>query len=153
MVGQGSCGPHSLGKLLAHISKYTMKYMSENLEEYGLTGYTYGYLMVLFHKDGLSEKELTEHMLVDKATTTRAISKLEEIGYIRKERDLNDKRAQRIFLTQNAEDLRPIMDHLKKEWTEIVLGELEDDERKTLLDILTRIESKLQHEMRGKGGQ
>jgi len=83
MGGKGeshTCGPHSIGRLLAHIHKYTRKYMSERLDQYGLGGSTYGFLFFLYHNDGLTEKEITDHMLVDKATTTRAISKLEKLS-------------------------------------------------------------------------
>ena len=105
---------------MAHINKYTMRYMTVNLEEFGLSGHTYGYMMVLFHREGISEKEMTEHMLVDKATTTRAIAKLEEIGYIRKEKDPNDGRAHCLYLTKKAHELKPVLDGLKKEWTYVL---------------------------------
>jgi DNA-binding MarR family transcriptional regulator len=140
-----TCGPHSIGRLLAHIYKYTQNYMSEHLDEYDLSGPTYGYLFFLYHKDGISEKTITDHMLVDKATTTRAISKLESYGYVRKEKDRNDKRSYRVYLTEKAEKLRPKLRTLRNEWNELVLGCLEERERKILLDLLTRIEMNLQN--------
>jgi len=139
-----ACGPHSIGRLLAHIHKYTRRFMSEHLDQYGLGGPTYGFLFILYRMDGITEKEITEHMLVDKATTTRAISKLEDSGYVRRERDEMDKRSHKIYLTKKAEDLRPKFQKLKKDWNEIVLGDLNEYEKRTLLDLLNRIESNLQ---------
>jgi len=118
--------------------------MTQQLEQFGIHGHTYGYLLFLYHEDGISEKEITEHMLVDKATTTRAISKLEDSGYVRRERDEMDKRSHKVYLTKKAEDLRPKFQKLKKDWNEIVLGDLNEDEKRTLLDLLNRIESNLQ---------
>ena len=85
-------------------------------------------------------------MLVDKATTTRAISKLERSGYVRREKDPNDKRSYLVYLTPKAEKLRPKLRTLRKEWNDMVLGCLEEHERKTLLELLTRIELNLQTE-------
>lgn len=147
-----TCGPHAIGRLLAHIHKYTRRYMSEKLDQYGVGGPTYGFLFYLYHRDGVSEKEITEHMLVDKATTTRAISKLESSGYVRRERDPNDRRSHRVYLTDKAKDLRPKLDQVKKEWVEIVMGDLDEIERRTLLELLTRIEEDLQRSNDMRGG-
>ncbi len=141
-----SYGPLSIGRLLSHFHKYTRSYMSKRLKEYHISGPTFGYLFFLYRKDGLTEKEITDHMLVDKATTTRAISKLGAQGYVRKEQDPDDRRAFRIYLTAKAEDMRPRMHKLKKEWNEIVLKGFDEKERVTLLNYLHRIEVNLEEE-------
>ena len=136
-------GPHLIGRLLAHVHKYTRRFMTENLEQYGIDGSTYGFLFFLYHQDGLTEKEITRYMLVDKATTTRAISKLEKSGYLKREKDENDRRSYKIFLTPRADRMRPHLLNLRNEWNSVFLGCLEEDEREDLLELLTRIEQNL----------
>ncbi|MBN1389958.1 MAG: MarR family transcriptional regulator [Candidatus Thermoplasmatota archaeon] len=140
----GECGPHSVGRLLAHIHKHTRRYMSEKLEPYGIGGPTYGFLFYLYHRDGLTEIEITRHMLVDKATTTRAISKLESLGYIKREKSPKDRRAYRIFLTEKARDLEPLLDKVREEWVGFVLRDFNGADMKLFLEFLTRIEQRLQ---------
>ena len=146
MVEDGSearCGPHSIGRLLAHIHKRTRRYMAEKLEPYGIGGPTYGFLFHLYRKDGITESEITHHMLVDKATTTRALYKLESLGYVERHQDPDDRRAFRVFLTPKARGLEDHLRLVRDEWVEVVLGDFDDSERKIFLDFLTRIEERL----------
>jgi DNA-binding MarR family transcriptional regulator len=136
-------GPHSVGRLLAYISKYTRSFMSRRLHDHGVDGSTYGFLFHLYNDDGITESELTRHMLVDKATTTRAVAKLLKGGYVRKEQDPNDRRAYRIYLTKAASDLESRLNTVKSEWMEIVLMDFSGEERDTLLDFLERMERNL----------
>jgi len=145
----GNMGPHSIGRLLAHISKYTRSFMSRRLKRFGIGGPTYGYLFHLYHRDGITESELTRHMLVDKATTTRAVAKLEKEGYIRKEADMIDRRACRIFLTDKALSFEPELKEVKMEWMGIVLRDFTLEEQAVLLDHLERMERNL---MDAEGG-
>jgi DNA-binding MarR family transcriptional regulator len=124
--------------------------MSENLKEYGLSGPTYGFLFFLLNKDGITEKEITDLMLVDKATTTRAVSRLVKEGYVRKQGDPADKRVQRIHITKKASSLKPRLRQVKKDWMELVLGDLDESERTMLMELLTRIEDNLQRTYDGE---
>ncbi|MBN1540097.1 MAG: MarR family transcriptional regulator [Candidatus Thermoplasmatota archaeon] len=141
----GECGPHSIGRLLAHINKHTRRYMSDKLESYGIGGPTYGFLFYLYSQDGLTESEITDHMLVDKATTTRAISKLETLGYVKREQSTEDRRAFKVFLTRKALDLKPLLARVREDWVAFVLGDFNAAEKKLFLDYLSRIEERLQH--------
>jgi len=146
-----NCGPHSIGRLLAHIHKRTRRYMSEKLEPYGIGGPTYGFLFYLYNQDGLTESDITHHMLVDKATTTRAISKLEALGYVERQQDPDDRRAFKVFLTPKAHKLKPRLDQVRDEWVQFVMGDFDRSERMLFLDLLTRIEGRLRTFDEGMG--
>ena len=126
--------------------------MSRRLEKFGVGGATYGYLFHLYRKDGITESELTRHMLVDKATTTRAMAKLLKEGYIRKEQDPADRRAYRIYLTGEAADLESQLNTVKREWMKIVLKDFSEEERDALLNYLERMERNLR-ESDAEGGR
>jgi DNA-binding MarR family transcriptional regulator len=137
------CGPHSVGRLLAHIHKRTRRYMSEKLEPYGIGGPTYGFLFHLYKQDGITESDITDHMLVDKATTTRALSKLESLGYVERHQDPDDRRAFKVFLTSKARELEHSLEIVREEWVQFVLGDFNGEERKLFFEFLTRIEERL----------
>ncbi|MFO8050900.1 MAG: MarR family transcriptional regulator [Thermoplasmatota archaeon] len=138
------CGPHSIGRLLSHINKYTRSYLTWRLLHVGIDGSTYGTMLFLFRGDGVTEKEIARHMLVDKATTTRTITKLEVAGFVKRERDQGDRRAYRVYLTDKALEKKGELLEARKDWIEIVLRGFSDDEREMLLDMLVRMECNLQ---------
>lgn len=51
---------------------------------------------------GISAQEMMECIRVDKATLTKVIKKLNEIGYIEIARSEDDKRVSRLYLTKKA---------------------------------------------------
>ena len=58
---------------------------------------------------GSNQIELSNILKVDKTTTTKALQKLNEEGYITKERDQIDKRMWRIFPTEKAQRIYPMI--------------------------------------------
>ena len=48
-------------------------------------------------KDGIKQEEMASSLNIDKGTTARAIKKLEEEGYIYRQKDKEDNRAQLVF--------------------------------------------------------
>jgi len=55
-------------------------------------------------EEGLKISEISSHMRVSNPTTTQAINKLEERGYVKRSIDKEDRRAVRIVLTQKGEE-------------------------------------------------
>lgn len=58
---------------------------------------------------GLNQIELSNLLKVDKTTTTKVIQKLIEEGYVKKERDFSDKRMWRIYPTNKAQEIYPMI--------------------------------------------
>ena len=80
-------------------------------------------------EDGISQEELSERILVDKATTGRAIKKLVEEGYVVRHRDPKDKRSYQIYLTPKANSLKSTIFEILKEWNELLLNGIDEPER------------------------
>lgn len=53
---------------------------------------------------GINQIALSNQLKVDKATTAKAVQKLIDIGYVRKERDEKDRRTWRLYPTERAMD-------------------------------------------------
>jgi DNA-binding MarR family transcriptional regulator len=70
---------------------------------------SYGSLLVpLYEEDGLRMGELAERARLSKQTLTTLARSLEQAGLITREVDLDDARAQRIFLTKRAREFEPV---------------------------------------------
>ena len=73
----------------------------------GLSGFEIGwgqqfYVEYLYDHPGASPQEMVEYIRVDKATLTKIIKKLTEVGYIKVIGDESDRRVKHLYLTEKA---------------------------------------------------
>ncbi len=76
------------------------------LEPLGLTYPQYLVLLVLWEEDGVSVKSLGERLMLDSATLTPLLKRLEQRGVIARRRDEDDERVVRIDLTESGRAMR-----------------------------------------------
>ena len=126
----------SLGRLIACLHHQARSYFEKELAPYHLGSGAIPVLKALLHHDGINQQELSAKLHVDKATTTRTITKLVKLGYVRRERDLEDLRAYRLFVTQKARDIAPEIWKILQSWTTILAEGLTDEEKERALSLL-----------------
>lgn len=78
-------------------------------KEYQLSKGQYLYLIRIFENPGIIPDRLAEMIKMDRTTAARAIKKLEEKGFIRKEADDVNKKIRRLFVTEDGAKLVPII--------------------------------------------
>jgi DNA-binding MarR family transcriptional regulator len=67
---------------------------------HGLSGAQYNVLnVVALHADGLSQRELSEHLVVDRSNITGLVDRMEKAGWLRRRDDPQDRRVYRVLLT------------------------------------------------------
>ncbi len=76
------------------------------LDRLGLTYTQYIVMMVLWEKKRVNEKFICEALHLKTNTLAPLLKKLEEKGYVKKEKDKNDERNLVITLTEDGEKLR-----------------------------------------------
>ncbi len=76
------------------------------LKPLGLTYTQYIVFLVLWEKDGLTVGEIGERLLLDNGTLSPLLKKLEQAGYVRRERSRDDERVVVITLTEAGRALR-----------------------------------------------
>lgn len=87
---------------------------------YGRVRPAFGALLVpLFEEDGLTMGELARRAMLSKQTMTTMVRALERAGLVTRRADLEDARAQRVFLTALAKRFRPV--------AEKIVADLEDE--------------------------
>jgi DNA-binding MarR family transcriptional regulator len=67
----------------------------------------YIFLMAIASQQSITQKELSKKLLIDKTTTAKAITKLEAIGYVRREVDPADNRYHLLYLTDSGREVVP----------------------------------------------
>ncbi len=107
--------------------------------ESGVAGMKWFLLTVLARSDGLSQGEFTQRYELDPSRVTRTAQSLEGDGLIRRERDPEDNRLMRMYLTQEGREvlrrLPEINDELRRR-VHSVLSEEEFEELRRMLGLL-----------------
>lgn len=129
----------SLGRLIACLYRQAQSHLEKKLAPLGLGSGTYPYLLMLDHHDTMSQNEITKHLVIDKATTTRAIQKLLKLGYVNKVQDPDDQRAFKISLTEKGKEQIPPLRQVLQEWTDIMSKNFLENDKKTAVHLLQRM--------------
>jgi DNA-binding MarR family transcriptional regulator len=126
-------------KSISIIYRMTNAVLKKELAKYNIGSGQFIYLMHLYQKDGVNQDDLTQKIIMDKATTTKALKKLEDSGYIKREKDPSDKRVMRIFLTETGSaikaDILSMLDDLNK----MLKEGLDDTETQMLERLLDKV--------------
>ena len=129
----------SVSKYLSYFHRIGSSFLSKSYEKYDIGAGQYKFLIQLYLDDGISHDTLTERISVDKATTTRAIKKLESSGYVRLELNEKDKRKYHIFLTDKAKELKDEIFQVYYEWEELLVKSLSEYEIENLISTFKKM--------------
>jgi MarR family transcriptional regulator for hemolysin len=100
--------------LVSDLARLLKTYVDQQARRYGMTRAQWQVLSRLERSEGLKQSELAEMLDLQPITLTRLVDRLCENGLIERRADPTDRRAKRLYLTEEA---RPLMDRLA------VLGE------------------------------
>ena len=107
--------------------------------ESGVGGMKWFLLTVLGRRDGLSQGEFTQEHELDPSRVTRTAQSLEADGLIRRERDVDDNRVMRMYLTEEGSrelDRLPEINEQLRRRVHSVLSEEEFEELRRMLGLL-----------------
>jgi DNA-binding MarR family transcriptional regulator len=104
--------------------------------------------MTLYREDGVNQETIARRLLFNKATTARAIDKLEREGYVSRTQDEYDGRANLIFLTPKGRENEPAIKQLSHEWNLILLSGFTEIECLVVKGLMKKMVSNVIHEMK-----
>jgi DNA-binding MarR family transcriptional regulator len=132
-------GKPTLTKLANNLYRCTQAYANEVLAKYKLSSGTYPYLFVLSRKEGINQNQISKELNIDKAMSARAIKRLIDLGYVKKQEDIEDSRAYKLFLTDQGKAIIPTVKRELLHWNEMITKDLSLDEEEKVLDLLSRV--------------
>lgn len=106
---------------------------------HGLSVNTCYTLQILVWHDGLTQNELAAEMRLDKSTTSRILVQMEADGHIRRSRDPEDGRAQRLHVTASGKRLHQ---RIRRDLLDRQLGlisDLSSESRRAAVAVLRRL--------------
>jgi len=97
--------------------------------KYGLQKGQFIFITRICENEGINLIDLTQMLNVDKATTTKAVQKLIEAGFIEKKHDSTDKRMWNLYPKQKLIELYPLIITEENKNIEICFETLSEDEK------------------------
>jgi MarR family transcriptional regulator, organic hydroperoxide resistance regulator len=100
--------PHhqSDGYLVRDAHRAFQRLLERRIAPHGVTRGQWYFLRVLWTKDGLSQRELSERVGMMEPTTVIALRSMEKAGLIRRVRSTDDRRVTHVRLTAKAKRMR-----------------------------------------------
>ncbi len=129
----------SIGRMISCLYRHTQMYFDRQLKTLSIGYGSMAFLMVLYRLDGIRQEEISQKLHIDKATTTRAIQKLVKAGYVVREPDSTDRRANRIFLTEKGVALKPKLRKMSDDWTRRLTAGFTEAEKNQIFVLLGKL--------------
>jgi DNA-binding MarR family transcriptional regulator len=132
-----------IGFLLGDASRMLRRIFNERLTHLGLTQAQWRALVHLSRNEGLNQVSLADLLDVQPITVARLIDKLAAADLVERRPDPNDRRAQRLFLTEKATSVVARIWEVADETYAVVLKDISNEEREVLINLLTRLQTNI----------
>jgi DNA-binding MarR family transcriptional regulator len=126
------------GLLIIKLAHMMSVDMDRRLKVHEVTISQWAILKQLWQQEGRSQVELQELLGLDGATITGLIQRMIHLDLIQRRSDLNDRRVQRVFLTERGRNLEHITKALEDAVNSRALKGFSSDERTFFIRLLTR---------------
>lgn len=93
----------TLGWLFLDVHAAMTRAFDDRLSRVGLTRSQWRVMSPLLKQQGISQTTLAELVNIEKAPLGRTLDRLEKTGWVRREMDLEDRRARRVYLTDKID--------------------------------------------------
>ncbi|WEV60936.1 MarR family transcriptional regulator [Streptococcaceae bacterium ESL0729] len=125
-------------RMMGSISRRAMTKMNHDASKYGLNNNLFLYLLRIVENEGITQTDLVSLVQVDKTTLSRALSKLEKLGFIRSSLE-DGKKYKKLYPSQEGLKLYPELAQLEKSYVDERLKGFSEEDLSDLLKLLERI--------------
>lgn len=140
-------GYDSLSKWVSIMHRQFQMFMNKQLKAYGLNSSEFLYIITLSYKSGMSQDELARELHLDNAAVTRSIKSLEKKEFVYRERDKENHRMKRVYLTKKGEAFLPQLRSILDSWDNYAKSTIEKDK----YTVVTSGLREMSHEMLNQG--
>lgn len=120
-------------------SKADSKYKQFNLQKG-----QYMFITRVCENPGINFMDLSNILKVDKTTTTKAVKKLIDIGYLDKQQDENDKREYKLTPTKKALDVYEFIIQEESKQFEISFKGFSEEEKQMATELIKRMSENIE---------
>ena len=142
----------NFGFILNDVARLLRTAFDRRVKSLGLTRSQGWVLNHLFRNNGVTQSELAEILQVEKATLGRLLDRLEAKGWVRRENHADDRRAKRVFLTEEVEPALRAMRAAAADLRRDALAGLSAEDQTRFVDALLAIKVNLSRPDDGTNG-
>ena len=113
-------------------------------KDYNLQKGQYMFLTRICENPGINFMDLSNMLKVDKTTTTKAVQKLIEIGYVKKNQDEFDKRGYKLTPTDEALEIYNLIIEEETRQLDICFKDFNDEEKAVAEKLLERMSKNIE---------
>lgn len=133
----------NFGFILNDVARLMRTLFDRRVRSLGLTRSQWWVLTHLYRNDGVTQSELAVTLEIEKPTLGRLLDRLEAKGWVRRASDASDRRAKRVYLTEEVE---PAMKSLRAAAADVrreALSGLTAEEQERFVDTLLTVKANL----------
>jgi DNA-binding MarR family transcriptional regulator len=141
----------SFGYLLSDVTLLFRKHFDRRAVKFGLTRAQWRATKMLYHREGLRQNELAEFLEMEPIAVGRVIDRLQAAGFVERRPDPKDRRAWRLYVTDQAKVIVGDMEVIARELRRDATRGIDHDELKNALAVINQIKENLQALEQGPG--
>lgn len=141
------------GFLLNDVARLMRTTFDRKVRALGLTRSQWWVLNHLFRYNGANQSELADILEIEKATLGRLLDRMEQKGWVRRENDANDRRAKRVYLTEEVEPSIKTMRTIAAEVRRDAMAGLDEEQQESFVNMLLAIKANLSRGENGNGSR
>lgn len=124
---------------ITKIAREANKLVIRTMKEDGIGSGEMDLIHLVRHHPGLSQKDISQQLNMDKGAVARRTASLEQKGYLVRKENPADGRSQLLYATLKAEQLKNSKTAIETAFYEWLLAELEEDEKAAFTATLNKL--------------
>jgi MarR family transcriptional regulator for hemolysin len=133
----------NFGFILHDVARLMRVTYDRRMRAIGLTRSQWWVLTHLYRNDGVTQSELADILEIEKPSLGRLLDRLESNGWVRREEHAGDRRAKRVFLTDEVEPAMKAMRLAAADLRRDALAGLSSEQQTQFVDILLAVKANL----------
>ena len=129
----------SAGYLINQLARLFARDLQRQIQPLGIVTGQFPILLALWNRDGVTQRELLDEIDVEQATLANTLTRMERDGLIKRTKHPSDARAQQIWLTSKALNVRNEAYLAANTVNQESLAELSSEEKATLIGLMQKV--------------
>ena len=127
------------GRMISILYRKSQIYFCQALKEHNLTTAEYPVLLHLEQAEGKTQEEVSSELSIDKSAITRAVQSLVDKGLVERIKDQQDKRCNRIYLTQKGKSSVFQVKQAVEDWNRIMTKHMTKNQIEEVMGLLSQM--------------
>lgn len=134
----------SIHRLYHLVHKEMIRFIKEELKPHHFNRGEFPLLLKLIKEgDGVTQKEIRGMLPISKSTISKSVKSLCDKGYLKKEKDEEDRRATRVYLTEKGKEMEDIIGEIDRKAEEQMLKGFDESEAEEFKTHIKKIHENL----------